>query len=484
MNGMRQGWLVARREILERSRSKAFRSGIVIMLVVVIAAIVVPAMIKAGPVSRDVGFTGTTPATLADTVIDQGKAVDVTVRPHYYGGVAAGEKALRGHDVAVLVVDAHRLTWLGKPDERLRAIVTGAIQLVTVQQRAAAAGIDPGQLQAVMAPVPVESKELGLVAGRSPDNEAAATVMSMLLFMAIILYGNLVLTGVAEEKSSRVVEVLLARMPARNLLAGKVAGIGLLGFGQFAVTALAALVAALAVDSVDIPAVSGGVLAWVVAWFVLGYAMYAMAYGALGSLASRTEDASSVAGPVSYVLVAAYWAAYMAVASNPDSAGSKLVSLFPVTAPFAMPGRIALGAAAWWEPVIATALTVAAIAGLAVLAGRVYTGAILHTGPTLKLREAWSATTRPGPRAAEPPARRTGTPMRTPRALTAKMTTTAKANLAMSPRTTAEVIVGAGIGAAVGLVTGEVFLGLLAASAFIAGITLIVKTWTSHGKST
>jgi len=187
---------------------------------------------------------------------------------------------------------------------------------------------------------------------------------------------------------------------------------------------------------------------------------------------------------VSYVLVAAYWAAYMAVASNPDSVGSKLVSLFPVTAPFAMPGRIALGAAAWWEPVIATALTVAAIAGLAVLAGRVYTGAILHTGPTLKLREAWSATTRPGPRAAEPPARRTGTPMRTPRALTAKMTTTAKANLAMSPRTTAEVIVGAGIGAAVGLVTGEVFLGLLAASAFIAGITLIVKTWTSHGKST
>ena len=249
-------------------------------------------------------------------------------------------------------------------------------------------------------------------------------------------------------------------------------------------TALAALVAALAVDSVDIPAVSGGVLAWVVAWFVLGYAMYAMAYGALGSLASRTEDASSVAGPVSYVLVAAYWAAYMAVASNPDSAGSKLVSLFPVTAPFAMPGRIALGAAAWWEPVIATALTVAAIAGLAVLAGRVYTGAILHTGPTLKLREAWSATRR-GPRAARPAAHRTGTPLRKPRALTAKLTTTTTANLAMSPRTTAEVIVaGAGIGAAVGLLTGEVFLGLLAASAFISGITLIVKTWTGHGKST
>ena len=485
MNGMRQGWLVARREIRERSRSKGFRAGIVIMLVAVIAAIVVPAMLKTGEVTRDVGFTGTTPAALPATIIDQGNAVDVTVRPHRYAGVAAGEKALRSHQVDVVVVDAHKLTWLGEPDERLRAIVTGAIQLVTVQQRAAAAGIDPGQLRAAMAPVPVENEKLGLVAGRNPDNEAAAMIMSVLLFLAIILYGNLVLTGVAEEKSSRVVEVLLARMPARNLLAGKVAGIGLLGFAQFALTALAALAAALAVDSVDIPAVSGGVLAWVVAWFVLGYAMYAMAYGALGSLASRTEDASSVAGPVSYVLVAAYWAAYLVVANHPEGTGSKLVSLFPATAPFAMPGRIALGAAAWWEPVIAAALTVAAIAGLAVLAGRVYTGAILHTGPTLKLREAWSATTRPAPRTAGPPAHRTGTPARKPRALTAKTTTTAKANLAMSPRTTAEVIVaGAGIGAAAGLLTGEVFLGLLAASAFITGATLIVKRWTGHSKST
>ena len=137
------------------------------------------------------------------------------------------------------------------------------------------------------------------MAGRSPDDETAALIMTVLLLVTISTYGNLVLTGVVEEKSSRVVEVLLARMPARNLLAGKVAGIGLLGFAQFAVTALAAVARRDRVDSVDVPAVRGSVLAWVVVWFVLGYALYAMAYGALGSLASRTEDASSVAGPVS-----------------------------------------------------------------------------------------------------------------------------------------------------------------------------------------
>ena len=139
--------------------------------------------------------------------------------------------------------------------------------------------------------------------------------------MAIVLYGNLVLTGVAEEKSSRVVEVLLARMPARNLLAGKVAGIGLLGFAQFAVTALAALVAALAVHPAGIPAVSGGVLAWVIVWFVLGYALYAMAYGALGSLASRAEDAANIAAPVSYVLGAAYFVSFWWSPATPTAPG-------------------------------------------------------------------------------------------------------------------------------------------------------------------
>jgi ABC-2 type transport system permease protein len=484
MNGMRQGWLVASREISERSRSKGFWAAMVSTLAVVIAAIAIPAMIQTSNVTRDVGFTGSTPVTLPGAVIYQGKAVDVTVRSHHYGGAAAGEKALRDRNVAVLVGDAHTLTWLGKPDERLRAIVTGAIQLVTIQQRATAAGIDPGQLQAVVAPAPVENQQLGLVAGRSSDNEAAATIMSILLLLAIMLYGNLVLTGVAEEKSSRVVEVLLARMPARTLLAGKVAGIGLLGFAQFAVTALAALVAALAVGSADIPAVGGGVLAWVVAWFVLGYAIYAMAYGALGSLASRTADASSATVPVSFVLVAAYWASYIVVANNPDSAGAKLVSLFPATAPFAMAGRIALGAAAWWEPIIASALTVAAIAGLAVLAGRVYTGAILHTGPALKLRDAWSAANRAGPRAAESSTPGTGPRMRKPRARTARMIT-ATADPAMSPRTTAELIIaGACIGVAVGLLTRDVFLGVLAGSLLVSGVTLIVRAWTGHGKGT
>ena len=129
-------------------------------------------------------------------------------------------------------------------------------------------------------------------------------------------------------------------------------------------------------------------------WFVLGYALYAMVYGALGSLASRTEDAQSVAGPVSAVLIVGYFASFAAI-GQPDSGWAQLLSLFPLTAPLAMPNRIAMGVAAWWEPMLAVVLTLAAIAALVQPGGRVYARAILHTGPTLRLRDAWRGPTTP-----------------------------------------------------------------------------------------
>lgn len=388
MNGMRQAWLVAGREVRERSRSKAFRISVAIMVLVVVGVIVLPSMIESNGGTKDVGLTGVVPSELPVAIEAQAKAVGVTATIHRYDNQPAGEDAVRADHVDVLVVDGRRLEWRKQVDERLRAVVSGAIQLVSVRERAAAAGMNPDEVLGVIAPVSIESVELGSVAGRSPDDETAALIMTVVLFMAITSYGAMVLTGVVEEKASRVVEVLLARMPARNLLAGKVAGIGLLGLAQIVVTAIAALVAVSTVDSVDVPAVRGATLAWVVVWFVLGYALFATVFGAVGSLASRTEDAQTVAGPVTVILVAGYFVSFAAIGS-PDSGWARVVSYLPITAPMAMPNRIAMGAAAWWEPVLAAGLTVAAIAALVQVGGRVYTNAILHTGPTLKLRDAW-----------------------------------------------------------------------------------------------
>jgi len=453
MNGWRQGWLVATRELRERSRSPAFRASVVLMIVAVVAVLILPTLIKPGG-TRNVGVTGSAPAALAATIIQQAHSAGGTVRVHRYLTLGAGEQAVRQGHLDVLVADAQRLEWRGEPDEQLKAVVTGAIQLATVRERADAAGISPG---ALLAPVPVTSVQLGSVPGRGPGDEAAVLVMTAVLFFGISVFGQMVLTGVLEEKANRVVEVLLARIPPRTLLAGKITGIGLLGLAQIGVTALAALVAVATVPSIEVPAVRGSVLAWALVWFVLGYALYATVYGALGSLGSRVEDAQSVAGPVTVVMVLAYFAS-LAMLGQPGSVGARVVSYFPLTAPMAMPGRIAMGATAWWEPAVAAVLTLAATAGLVYLGGRVYTSAILHTGSALSLRDLWRRRTVSGD-AIEASTRDLG-----------------------GHRMLITVLTGAGValGVAVAVFTHDVIIGVTAGSGFMAITVQMAKRWNRH----
>ena len=474
MNGVQQSWLVAVRELRERSRSAAFRASVVLMALGVAAVIALPSLISTGGGTKDVGLSGSAPTELAQAIQDQGRAVGSTIRIHHYDTPAAGQAAVRSGKVDVLVVDANRLEWRRQADEQLKAIVTGAIQLVSVQQRAVAAGISPGGLAALLTPVPVKNVALGQVAGRSPDDETATFILNVILYLAITLYGAMVMNGVVEEKTTRVVEVLLARMPARNLLAGKIAGIGLLGLAQIGVTAIAALVAVTAVGSFNVPAVRVAVIAWAVVWFVLGYALYATVFGALGSLASRTEDTQAVAGPVTGVLLIGYFVSFATIGS-PTALWARLVSLFPAFAPFAMPNRIAMGGAAWWEPIVAIALTVAAIAGLVALGGRIYTAAILHTGPTLKLRHLWRAAVAPA-RAIESADRPSDTlTAPTPVAPEATAERSAGGTAATMARTAVVIGCAVGLGGAVAALAHDVIIGLAAGAGFYAVASRIAK---------
>ena len=480
MNGIRQGWLVAKREMRERSRSRAFQVSFALMIAALAAVLILPALLKPGGGAKDVGLTGPAPPGLAATIAGQAHAAGFTARVHGYAGLSAGEQAVRQGRLDVLVAGARRLEWQGRADDQLKAAVTSAIQLVTVRERATALGIRPGALASLLAPVTVTSAELGHVAGRSPGDETAVMVMTLVLFFCISVFGAMVLSGVLEEKSSRVVEVLLARIPARALLAGKIAGIGLLGLAQIGVTALAALVAVTTVHSIDLPAIRGAVLAWAVVWFVLGYALYATVYGALGSLGSRAEDAQAVAGPVMVLLPLAYFASFAMIA-QPASAAAKAISYFPLTAPMAMPGRIAMGAAVWWEPVIAAVLALATTAGLVLAAGRIYTTAILHGGSRLSLHDAWRRTTTPAPSTAET-GTRTATALRHRTRAPAGEEITMTKTVPASHRLLITILTGIGValGVAAALLTSDVILGVIAGAGFIAIATQMVNLWTRH----
>ena len=123
------------------------------------------------------------------------------------------------------------------------------------------------------------------------------------------------ISGVVEEKNNRVVEVILSAVRPRHLLAGKVIGIGSLGFAQLAL--VAGLAAGLLVAGVfDAPAALGGDMALVIPWFVLGFALYAVAYAVAGALASSQQNADTAGQPVTYALIAVYFAGYVVLAEQ------------------------------------------------------------------------------------------------------------------------------------------------------------------------
>jgi ABC-2 type transport system permease protein len=210
----------------------------------------------------------------------------------------------------------------------------------------------------------------------------------LLLYLAVLLYGNWILTGVTEEKSNRVVEVLLSSVKPWQILAGKIIGIGALGIAQFAGTILVALVALRLTDAMELPSLDAALVINLIVWFILGFLLFAVLYGAAGSLASRTEDAQNVAFPMSMIAVAGFFVSITAL-TDPDGTAAVIGTFIPFTAPFVVPVRAALEAIPAWQYLASVVITLATIVGLVFVAGRIYAGGLLRFGTRVKLRDAW-----------------------------------------------------------------------------------------------
>ena len=200
---------------------------------------------------------------------------DAEVEVRVVASSAAGQQALEAEEVdALLLLPADRLVFLSEVDAKAAAVAETAVRA----------------LRGHLPPAP----ELTTATLHPPEDESddAATLVayagSLLLLMSLAFFGQWVISGVVEEKNNRVVELILSAVRARHLLAGKVIGIGLLGFAQLALVAgLAA--GLLAAGVFDAPAELGGDMALVIPWFVLGFALYAVAYAVAGALASASR---------------------------------------------------------------------------------------------------------------------------------------------------------------------------------------------------
>src|SRR5690606_20876008 len=143
-----------------------------------------------------------------------------------------------------------------------------------------------------------------------------------------------------------------------------------------------------AMRGVDVPNVPVDAIIWFVVWFLLGFGLYATAFAMAGSLVSRQEDASSVVAPISIPFVASYLASFV-IANTPDSTFAVVMSIVPITAPMAMPVRIAAGDPSALEIAISVGVTVLSIYALVVLAGRVYSRNVLRTGARVSWKDAF-----------------------------------------------------------------------------------------------
>jgi ABC-2 type transport system permease protein len=386
--------LVARREIIERGRSRGFLFSVAFTTIVIVASFVVPMIIFGDEEDPEVGLV-VAPAGLAVIIEEQAAAAGVDLTMVELADEAAAAAALEAGEVDVLVAVPSDLSAPGsvrfqeEVDPLLLQVVAASVAEARTEALLMGSGLDGAALEEARQPPEVVISE-----PPDPDTESrfiVANVGAILILVGVFGFGFTVLTGVVEEKQSRVVEIVLATVRARDLLMGKVLGIGVLGLVQLAVFVIAALIGVMVTQRFALPATTPSTIVLLTIWFILGYALYATILGALASLASRMEEASNVSTPVTIVAMVAYFVSVFSVAEDPDGPVAMIATFLPPTAPFAVPLRAALDTIAPWEIGLAVLTTVAAIWVLFEIGSRIYTGAVLQTTGRMRLRDAWRA---------------------------------------------------------------------------------------------
>ena len=326
--------------------------------------------------------TGSPPSSRAGRPIPP-----TTVEVEQIDGHDAVTAAVEDGDVDVGIVDGTTVVTGPDSPAELVTLVTGFAAAEALAETAAELGVDQATLDDLLAGGPtVEEIE--------PDDDEdlrnlLAFVATLVLFVSIVTYGQWVLQGVVEEKSSRVVEVVLGAVRPRHLLAGKVVGIGALGLLQVVAIAITGLVVTRIVDSADLPPITLTTVAILLGWFVLGFAFFASGYAVAGSLVSNTEDAQNASFPLTLVMVAAYLVASSALGAGTETTVLRVLSIVPPFSPLVMPLRQVAGSAAAWEVALSVALMVLAITLMLRIGGRIYSGGLLRSGARAKVKDAF-----------------------------------------------------------------------------------------------
>ena len=390
-------WMIARREITTRMFTKANIISMAVMLLVIVG----------GAVAIDYFSNRDTETPTSAIAVEQGTEALV---PHLESAAAQQEVELT---VSTMVADeaASALEAEGddaldafvsgvpaspdmlvaeRADSRTLAVVSQAVQSYVITEHIGELGGDPNAFAAAMAAAAPNVESLTTPSeGMDGPAYGISMIAITLLMIALVSSGAMIAMGVVEEKTSRVVEILLATIKPSQLLAGKILGVGAYGLFQVALLggAMVGSLTALGMTE-DIEVDLGATLVLVVVWFLIGYAIFALLFGGFAALVSRQEEIGSVTTPLTFLLLVPFYATLFMVPNDPDGTLVRVLSQVPIFSPFMMPVRNAFGGVTGAEMALAMGIALATVPVLIWVAGRVYQRGVLHTGGKMKLSTA------------------------------------------------------------------------------------------------
>lgn len=349
-------WLVTEREIGSKLRSKAFVISTVVMTALALAAVVWGGLAAQTQTATPVAVTAQTQQVVANldgiapmTVDSDSAAVALVEDGTVDAAIVADPEASGPFDFKVVANDS---------------VPSGLVAMLSV------------------------TPTVELLHG-TPGDELLRYIVAIgfgvVFLFAASLFGSTIAQSVVEEKQTRVVELLISAIPVRALLAGKVLGNTILAMAQIIVLVAIAVIGLSITGQGVVLTGLGGPLVWFAVFFLFGFVLLASLFAAAGAMVSRQEDIGSTTAPLTMLVMLPY---FMVIFFNDNPVVLTVMSYVPFSAPVAMPLRIYLGEALWWEPLLSLVVLIATCIAAILVGARIYSNAILRMGARVKLSEA------------------------------------------------------------------------------------------------
>jgi ABC-2 type transport system permease protein len=383
--------VIAAREIWVKLHDKTFLLSTAFMLALIVASIVFSAFMGNRAETRTVAVVDPQGAAVVQTAQAVGKAEAnrLTLKTTEAAGPDQVRALLRAGDAdaALLPLGGNQaarweLVAENELDTGLYELVSRGVSAHEMSANAEAAGTTAQQ---VLAGTTLAQRSLDPSAIDPGVRYGLAFAFAFLFYITALVFGMSIAQSVIEEKQSRVVEILAAAVPIRQLLAGKVIGNSLLAIGQVVLLAGVGLIGLSVSGQGEVLSRVLGASAWFIVFFLLGFTALACVWAVAGSVATRQEDLSATTMPIQGIVFVALFVG-IAGSGNILAVGS----FVPLVSSVAMPVRMLAEDVPLWQPLVAAILVLLTAVALIMLGARLYEGSLLRTNRRTKLREALS----------------------------------------------------------------------------------------------